>query len=68
MAKSFTVSVEANSASLSPDASTFVIGGIDHWVRVYDFNTAKELEVLKGHHGPVHCVRFSPEGSTFASS
>jgi len=65
--KSFTVSVESNSATLSPDSQTFVIGGIDHWVRVYDFNSCKELEILKGHHGPVHCVRFAPDGATFAS-
>jgi len=66
--KSFTLAIELNSAALSPDATTFVTGGSsDFWARVYDFNTGKELEVHKGHHGPVHCVRFSPDGSTFAS-
>lgn len=65
--KSFTLSNELNSASLSPDRSTFVIGGTDFWVRVYDFTTGKEQEILKGHHGPVHCVRFAPDGATFAS-
>jgi len=65
--KSFTLSNESNSASLAPDRSAFVVGGTDFWVRVYDFNTGKEQEVLKGHHGPVHCVRYSPDGAAFAS-
>jgi len=66
--KSYTLTIELNSAALSPDATTFVTGGSsDFWARVYDFSTGKELEVHKGHHGPVHCVRFSPDGATFAS-
>jgi len=65
--KSLTLSNESNSASLSPDRSAFVVGGTDFWVRVYDFTTGKEIEVLKGHHGPVHCVRYSPDGAAFAS-
>jgi len=66
--KSFTLPMDLNSASLSPDATTFVTGGSsDFWARVYDFNTGKELEVHKGHHGPVHCVHFAPDGATFAS-
>lgn len=67
LVKSHTLSIELNSASLSPDTQSFVVGGNDFWVRVYDYGSCKELEVLKGHHGPVHCVRFAPGGSTFAS-
>jgi serine-threonine kinase receptor-associated protein len=58
---------DANSASLSPDGSTFVVGGSDFWAHVHDFATGKELEVHKGHHGPVHVIRFAPDGETFAS-
>jgi len=66
--KSYNLGIELNSAALSPDATTFVTGGSsDFWARVYEFSTGKELEVHKGHHGPVHCVRFSPDGATFGS-
>jgi len=68
LVKSYQLNLELNSATLSPDATTFVVGGSsDFWARVYDFSTGKELEVHKGHHGPVHCVHFSPDGATFAS-
>jgi len=65
--KSYSLGIDLNSASLSPDGSTFVTGGIDFWARVYEFSSAKELEVLKGHHGPIHCIRFTPDGGMFAS-
>jgi len=58
---------DANSASLSPDRQTFVVGGSDFWAHVFDFQSGKELEVHKGHHGPVHVLRFAPDGETFAS-
>jgi len=55
------------SVSLNPDNTMYVTGGSDFWVRVYDFKTATELELHKGHHGPVHCIKFSPDGEIFAS-
>jgi WD40 repeat protein len=36
-------------------------------VRVYDLDTGKEQEVYKGHHGPVHCVSYSPDGEVYGS-
>lgn len=66
--KTFTMTnFDANSASLAPDTQTFVVGGSDFWAHVFDFTSGKELEVHKGHHGPVHVLRFAPDGETFAS-
>jgi len=46
--KSYTLPIELNSAALSPDASTFAVGGTtDFWVRVYDFVSCKEIENFK---------------------
>lgn len=58
---------EVESASFAPERGRFVTGGSDMWVRLHDFETGQELEVCKGHHGPVHNVRFAPGGATYAS-
>jgi serine-threonine kinase receptor-associated protein len=56
------------SASLEPKSGEkFVAGGEDMWVRVFDFYTGEEIGCNKGHHGPVHCVRFTPTGLSYAS-
>lgn len=66
--RQYASSVDVNGAALSPDGKNFVVGCIDGAVRSYDFENGKENEVLKGHHGPVHCVRYAPDGNTFASA
>ena len=38
----------------------------DEWVRVHTID-GEERDVLKGHHGPVHCIEFSPDGELYAS-
>jgi serine-threonine kinase receptor-associated protein len=38
----------------------------DPWVRMHSIDGI-EKEVLKAHHGPVHCVEFSPDGEMYAS-
>jgi len=45
----------------------FITGSTqDEWVRVHGME-GEERELLKGHHGPVHCVGFSPDGEMYAS-
>lgn len=50
-----------------PERKFVTGGGGDTWVRVYDLDTAEELEVGKGHHGPVWSVCFSPDGRLYAT-
>jgi serine-threonine kinase receptor-associated protein len=46
----------------------FVAGSVgDPWVRVYGLEDGEERELYKGHHGPVHCVMYSPDGEMYAS-
>ncbi|RUP43849.1 WD40-repeat-containing domain protein [Jimgerdemannia flammicorona] len=69
LAKSYVTQHDVPSVSLHPDHSRFVAGsmGTDLWVRIYDFETGKELEVYKGHHGAIHTVSYSPDGEIYAT-
>lgn len=58
---------EEGGASLHPDGHKFVAGGSDLWVRVFCFETGQELECHKGHHGPIRCLRYAPDGKTYAT-
>ncbi|CAI0389665.1 unnamed protein product [Linum tenue] len=65
---SYNMSCTVESASLEPKyGNKFIAGGEDMWVHVFDFHTGQEIACNKGHHGPVHCVRFSPGGESYAS-
>jgi serine-threonine kinase receptor-associated protein len=57
-----------SSASVHPIwQDRFVTGCTsDEWVRVHGIQ-GEEREVHKGHHGPVHCVEYSPDGEVYAS-
>ena len=57
-----------SSASVHPiRKDRFVTGNTgDEWVRIHGIN-GEEWEVHKGHHGPVHCVEYSPDGEIYAS-
>ncbi|XP_074644930.1 serine-threonine kinase receptor-associated protein-like [Tubulanus polymorphus] len=61
------VPTQVNSASLNPSKTLFVCGGDDFKMYKMDYNSGLELESFKGHFGPVHCVRFSPDGELYAS-
>ncbi len=65
---SLTLNYAPSSASIHPiSQDRFVTGSTsDEWVRVHSLD-GTEREVLKGHHGPVHCVEYSPDGEMFAS-
>ncbi|KAH9548776.1 hypothetical protein CY35_11G105500 [Sphagnum magellanicum] len=67
LVNSYTMPMPVESASLFPSRSKFIAGGDDMWVRLFDSTTGDEIECNKGHHGPVHCVRFSPGGESYAS-
>ncbi|BFZ03043.1 hypothetical protein BsWGS_06083 [Bradybaena similaris] len=56
-----------NTASLHPSKKFFVCGGEDFKMYKFDYFTGAEIESFKGHFGPVHCVRFSPDGELYAS-
>lgn len=36
------------------------------WAHVYDWE-GKEIDVMKGHHGPIWCIQFSPDGKLYAT-
>ena len=36
-------------------------------MRIYDLDSGQEKEVYKGHHGPVLCASYSPDGEVYAS-
>ncbi|KAH8030954.1 hypothetical protein HPB51_012422 [Rhipicephalus microplus] len=65
--KEFQIPSQVNSASLLPDKSVFVCGGEDFKMYKFEYETGAELDSFKGHFGPVHCVRFSPDGELYAS-
>ncbi|CAI9562842.1 unnamed protein product [Staurois parvus] len=67
LVKSFEAPAPINSASLHPEKDCIVAGGDDFKLYKYDYSSGEELESYKGHFGPVHCVRFSPDGELYAS-
>jgi len=65
--KQHTVAYPVEAASYCPSRKRFAAGGGDMWVRLHDMEDARELECNKGHHGPVHTIRFGPEGKEYAT-
>jgi serine-threonine kinase receptor-associated protein len=65
--KTWTMDYEVESASVSLKHKKFVAGGPDMWVHLHDMETGAEEQTNKGHHGPVHTVRFAPDQNSFSS-
>merc|ERR1712228_829254 len=65
--KKVSVSCPVYSASLNKAQDIFVCGGEDLKLYKFDYQTGIEIDNFKGHFGPVHCVRFSPDGELYAS-
>ncbi|GBG32640.1 Eukaryotic translation initiation factor 3 subunit I [Hondaea fermentalgiana] len=66
--KTVDLTIDVEGASLHPiTGKHFVAGGSDLWVHFYDVETGKELTAFKGHHGPVFCLRYRPDGEVVAS-
>jgi serine-threonine kinase receptor-associated protein len=55
------------SATLHPSGKWLVTGGDDFKLYKFDYEEEKEVESYKGHFGPVHCVRYSPDGEVYCS-
>lgn len=65
--KQYQLPSKLNSAVLHESQTFFVAGGDDLRIYKYNFQTGEEQESYKGHFGPVHIVRFSPDGKLYAS-
>mmetsp|Transcript_14914 Transcript_14914/g.28965 ORF Transcript_14914/g.28965 Transcript_14914/m.28965 type:complete len:348 (-) Transcript_14914:958-2001(-) len=66
--KTVDLTIEVEGASLHPvTGKQFVAGGSDLWVHYYDVETGKEIRAFKGHHGPIFCLRYRPDGEVVAS-
>ncbi|KAJ1952545.1 hypothetical protein GGI12_006214, partial [Dipsacomyces acuminosporus] len=59
---------EVSVAAINPQRTRIVTGGrSDLLIRNYEFESGKERETHKGHHGPVHDACFSPDGEIYAT-
>jgi serine-threonine kinase receptor-associated protein len=68
LVRSHHIGRDVETASLHPvHRRTFLAGGSDVWVRLFDTDTGAELATQRGHHGKVHAVRFAPNGLTYTS-
>jgi serine-threonine kinase receptor-associated protein len=64
---SFTIPEPVSAVSIHPDRSVFVCAGDNFTLYKYSIATGVELENVKGHFGPIHCIQFSPDGEIYAS-
>ena len=68
MTKNVTLEYEVASVAANGQSGRFVTGGgSDTWVRVWDWESEQEIEVQKGHHGPIWSTSYSPDGNLYAT-
>lgn len=66
--KHITTDREVASVALNGEAKRFVTGcPNDTWVHVWDWDSEQQIEMGKGHHGPVWTTCFSPDGKLYAT-
>ncbi|KAJ2008260.1 hypothetical protein H4R26_000294 [Coemansia thaxteri] len=66
--KDMALDYEPSVAAINPQRTRIVTGGkSDLLIRSCEFESGKELEMHKGHHGPVHDACFSPDGEIYAT-
>ncbi|CAA6665385.1 unnamed protein product [Spirodela intermedia] len=60
----------ATASAIAPDGSKAIIGGQDGKLRVYSIHggVLAETALLEKHRGPITAIRYSPDGSSFASA
>ncbi|XP_053207518.1 serine-threonine kinase receptor-associated protein-like [Panonychus citri] len=66
--KEYTIPTQVYTATLSPNQDVFVCGGQDFTMYKYKFDSGTEIDSFKGHFGPLHCIRFSPDGELYSSA
>ncbi|KAK2624894.1 hypothetical protein QTJ16_006087 [Diplocarpon rosae] len=66
--KSINMPYDVASVALHPVQRKFVTGGTkDTWAKLYDYESGEELDVHKGHHGPIWSISFSPDGNLYST-
>jgi dipeptidyl aminopeptidase/acylaminoacyl peptidase len=56
-----------SSIAFSPDGKTLATGSQDNTARLWNTQTAKPHNTLKGHTAPITSIAFSPDGKTLAT-
>lgn len=56
------------SVCISPDGTLVAAGSLDTVVRIWDVQTGKAIERLKGHRDSVYSVAFTPDGRGLVSA